>query len=278
MRRDYRLFSENVARLAKFYAQHDIPMMLLKGLGLSLNYPDPGLRPNGDIDVYLFGKWRKADKIIHDELGIEVSDEHEHHTTFAWGDAGVENHYDFVNTLTRRSNRKMEVELKQLAEDRSHTTEIDGQTIYLPSPNLNALFLLRHAAMHFAAEGITLRHVLDWAFFVEKQGTRVDWAWLMDRARRYNMHRFLACIDRIAVDYLGFSPSIFPVMECDSELVDKVSKDIFEHESTEDNESFFQRMKRWGSRGWQYNICFSDSRLSYFLTALWGLKVKRKTI
>ncbi|MBQ6085474.1 MAG: nucleotidyltransferase family protein [Bacteroidaceae bacterium] len=269
-RKLYRQHEQAVGNLARFYAQHDIPMMLLKGHGLSLNYPKPALRPCGDIDIYLFGKWREADRAIQCEKGIAVSSEHEHHTTFDWEEISVENHYDFVNTLTRRSNRKLEAEFKQLAQDRSHTFEIEGQPISLPSPNLNGLFLLRHAALHFAAEGISLRHVLDWAFFVEKHGTQVDWSWLVERARHYNMHRFLSCIDRISVEQFGFSPSIFPVLETDTELTERVLGDIIQYHGMTVDQPFLDKMKRWASRSWQYNICFSDSRLSYLLTSIWG--------
>lgn len=272
-RKLYRQHEQAVGNLARFYAQHDIPMMLLKGHGLSLNYPKPALRPCGDIDIYLFGKWREADRAIQSEKGIAVSSEHEHHTTFDWEEISVENHYDFVNTLTRRSNRKLEAEFKQLAQDRSHTFEIEGQSISLPSPNLNGLFLLRHAASHFAAEGISLRHVLDWAFFVEKFGTQVDWSWLVERARHYNMHRFLSCIDRISVEQFGFSPSIFPVLETDTQLTERVLGDIIQYHGMTVDQPFLDKMKRWASRSWQYNICFSDSRLSYLLTSIWGYYV-----
>ena len=269
-RKLYRQHEQAVGNLARFYAQHNIPMMLLKGHGLSLNYPKPALRPCGDIDIYLFGKWREADRAIQCEKGIAVSSEHEHHTTFDWEEISVENHYDFVNTLTRRSNRRLEAEFKQLAQDRSHTFEIEGQPISLPSPNLNALFLLRHSSKHFAAEGISLRIVLDWAFFVEKHGTQVDWSWLVERARHYNMHRFLSCIDRISVEQFGFSPSIFPVLETDTQLTERVLGDIIQYHGMTVDQPFLDKMKRWASRGWQYNICFSDSRLSYLLTSIWG--------
>lgn len=46
--------------LAKTYSNHHIRMMVLKGYGLSWNYPVPALRPCGDIDIYLFGKQEVA--------------------------------------------------------------------------------------------------------------------------------------------------------------------------------------------------------------------------
>ena len=38
---------------------------------------------------------------------------------------------------------------------------------------------------------ITLRQVLDWAFFVEKHGSEVDWTWLSKLLEDYNMTVFL---------------------------------------------------------------------------------------
>jgi len=204
-RKLHRLFGETIARLAQFYAEHDIPMMLLKGHGLSLNYPDPGLRPNGDIDVYLFGKWQEADQAIRQEFGSEIENGIGHHTS-----------------------------------------------------------------LHFADEGISLRHVLDWGFFVEKLGALVDWEWLLERARHYNMHRFLSCIDRICMEHFGFSPVIFPVLEIDQKLTDRVLEEIFLYDGLTLEETLSKKVKRLSLPNWKYNICFSDSRLSYLLNIFWG--------
>ena len=269
-RKLYRQHEQAVGNLARFYAQHDIPMMLLKGHGLSLNYPKPALRPCGDIDIYLFGKWKEADRAIRQELGCEIEDGVGHHTSFDFQNERVENHYNFLDTFACRSYAKIEPEFKQLAQDKSHITEIDDQTIYLPSPNLNALFLLRHASKHFSLAGLSLRQVLDWAFFVEKQGTQVDWSWLVERARHYNMHRFLSCIDQISVEQFGFSPFIFPVLETDTKLTEKVFEDIFSASGDSPADTFLKRFKRWHYRDWQYNICFSDSRLSYLCASFGG--------
>lgn len=51
----YRRQERAIARLAAFYREHAIPMMLLKGYGLSLFYPVPEHRPCGDIDIWLSG-------------------------------------------------------------------------------------------------------------------------------------------------------------------------------------------------------------------------------
>lgn len=44
-----------IDKLASFYQQNDIRMVLLKGFGLSQYWPVPKHRLSGDMDIYLFG-------------------------------------------------------------------------------------------------------------------------------------------------------------------------------------------------------------------------------
>ena len=86
---DYHKYVEDICSLAKTYAEAGIEMMILKGYGLSLNYPEPSHRPTGDIDVYLFGKWRETDKLMADR-GIDIDYSHHHHSVFSWRGQMVE--------------------------------------------------------------------------------------------------------------------------------------------------------------------------------------------
>jgi len=56
-----------IDKLASFYKQNGIRMMLLKGFGLSQYWPKPKHRPSGDMDIYLFGNCKKADNLILDK-------------------------------------------------------------------------------------------------------------------------------------------------------------------------------------------------------------------
>ena len=120
----------------------------------------------------------------------------------------VENHYDFVNVHSHRSSADVERTLKSLA---AVGKTVDG--IDLPSADFNALFVIRHIAAHFAAEGMNLRQLLDWALFVRGASAEVDWKAAWECYRRWNMHRFVLCIDEIAVRRLGFERGIFGIPE-----------------------------------------------------------------
>lgn len=253
-----------IGRLAGFYEKHGIDMMLLKGYGLSLNYPEAKLRNPGDVDVYLFGDWKKADEAIRQELGVEVRNDCEHHTKFEIDGTSVENHYDFVNTRIRKSSLKLERVFKELAQDKSNVIDVRGQKVILPSDKLNAIFLLRHCAGHFASEGITMRNVLDWGLFVQS-ARELDWDWLWQLAKEYNMHKFLSCLNAICMEELGMDASKFVHREYDSRLKARVLKDIMQGTDLVPDASAWKRTKRWWQHRWKHKICYSDSMLSSFV-------------
>lgn len=162
----YAKHEKAMAGLARLYAAKGLRMMVLKGYGLSLDWPVPNHRVMGDLDIYNFGKWREADALVAQNCGIKVDEGHEHHTVFNYKGVMVENHYDFINTKAHRDARKIENRLKLLAEKDCRGIEVLGETIYLPSADFNAIFLMRHMGQHFAGEHLNLRQILDWGFFV----------------------------------------------------------------------------------------------------------------
>lgn len=117
--------------------------------------------------------------------------------------------------------------LDYAAEDPIKVESSNGIELLLPSPNLNAYFLLKHTTLHFATEGITLRHILDWAFFVRKYHSGIDWKALYKNAKDRNMHVFLNCINAICINRLGFDSSMFPVYESYPDIEDRIFNDIF---------------------------------------------------
>lgn len=270
---DYERYRRTLRDLVAFYGAEGIPVLLLKGYGLSLDYPVPRHRPTGDIDIYLFGQWRRADEALSAKRGIRIDTSHHHHTVFTFEDRTVENHFDFLNVYSRASNRRLEAVLKGKAEAGWREIGIDGRVLRLPGADFNALFLLRHAASHFASVDINLRQLLDWLLFVERHGTEIDWPWLYGILRRENMARFAGILHAIGVRYLGFSPSVFPEIETDTALVDRVLAEIL-HPSFPDKEdgtllkSLWVKPTRWYHNRWKHRLCFSDSLPSAFLHGL----------
>lgn len=279
----YDAYIKAMSSLARFYNENGYRMMLLKGYACGLNWPNPKHRPYGDIDIWLFGNQASADETIKKERGIKVDTSHHHHTTFEWDGFLIENHYDFVNTKDLKTSRSMEKIFNELGMNDSYSIDIEGERVYLPSPDLHALFLIRHLALHFASVSINLRQMIDWGFFVEKHTGEINWSWLCDTLKKYHMMDFFNCINAICVGDLGFSARIFPNVQFDPSLKDKMVKDILEPEFVaEEPKHFFPRLlykyQRWQGNAWKQNLCFGESRRAFFWRSLWAHLLKPKSL
>lgn len=270
----YLLYRKTVTDLAAWYHAHGYRMMMLKGLACGKNWPNPEHRPYGDIDIYLFGQYKEADAELTRALGIKIDNSHHHHTVFQWQGFTVENHYDFMNVHHHKSNAKIEKTFKALANNDSCFIQIEGEKVYLPSPNLNALFLLRHAMAHFAAEQITLRHILDWAFFVKAHKHEVDWDWLERLLDEFGMMPVYRIINAICVEDLGFDAALFTNAQCDPVLKERVLTEILSPEFSsslpkEMTRRVVYKYRRWKGNEWKHRLCYNDSMAS----SLWaGIK------
>lgn len=277
-----------ISSLADFYNYHGYKMMLLKGYACSLDWPKPEHRPCGDIDIWQFGQQKEADEALAASSKFQDSDSkidgsHHHHTVFEWDGFTVENHYDFVNVYAHKSSRELEKIFKELGRDDSHSVVINGEKVYLPSPNLHALFLIKHMVSHFAAAEINLRQVLDWAFFVEKHTKEIDWVWLIRVIEDFHMKEFANIINSICVDDLGFKSEMFPSVQFNPMLKERVLADILEPEyGTAEIKSLIKRQvyryKRWQGNAWKQKMCYGESRWSTFWTGVWAKMLKPSSI
>ena len=279
----YAKYSGTIGRLAGFYASQGIKMMLLKGYGLSLDYPVPQHRPCGDIDIWLYDKYKDADAALTREKGIKIDNEHHHHTVFTFEGELVENHYDFINIHSHPSNKLIERKLREYAFSGETPVEVDGNVVFLPSANFNALFLLRHAASHFAAAEMNLRQLLDWGLYMENHYDEVDWESLHPFIKEMNMHRFLYAINGICVDKLGLSPECFLPERVSSELQDRVLADII-------NPGFdgpmpkniikrvIWKYRRWRANSWKHRMVYREGLLRTFFVQLHSHLMKPSSI
>lgn len=266
--------------LASWYWQHGISMMVLKGYGLSLNYPIPNHRPCGDIDIYLFGDQEKADKLLQEELGIKVDKSHHHHTVFSFQGETIENHYDFLNVHVRKSNVAIEKKLKEIAHTviLSPAESADKAEIILPSVEFNAIYLLRHCAAHFASTEMTVRQVLDWAFFMKKHHKEINWDKYLPYIKQEGMYRFYNLMGLFCMSRLGFDASIFHGVYSDN-LDERFAQEILSPEFNDRENgkllwSLWVKPRRWWHNRWKNRLCYPDGALSEFTYGLWAKLLK----
>jgi len=284
-------YEGTIAKLAGFYNSHGFKMMVLKGYACSLNWPKPDHRPCGDIDIWLFGRQKEADEALiktNTNLtdrtnSITIDKSHHHHTVFEWGEFTVENHYDFINIHHLKGNNELEKIFKDLGQDDRNYVEVNNEKVYLPSPNLHALFLLKHMIAHFVGERITFRHLLDWAFFVEKHSKEIDWQWLEGVMNNFGMTTIFNIFNAICVEDFGFGAAIFPQGQFNPSVKDRVFNEILEPEFSEEQpKNLLPRMaykiRRWYANGWKHDLCYKESRWSAFWNGIWNHMLKPASI
>ena len=287
-----------IVKLARFFAEHNIKMMILKGYGLSLNYPVPNHRPCSDIDIWLFEErqmpdgtikrcsaQQRADKLLREHLNISIDETKHHHTVFYVDGVMVENHYDFFNIHAHLSNRKIEQRLQQLVQHPMEHILVEDVAIYLPSPDFHALFMLRHSASHFAAERIVIRHLLDWRYFIEKFAQQIDWHSIRQIAEQTNMHKFLYCINAICIDRLNLPSSCVPLFERDKQLEERVWNEILQPEFSESKpknagylKSWRYMYRRWWANRWKHRLVYNESLAKTFIVQVWSHLLKPKSL
>lgn len=279
----HELYRRAIAELAGFYNSHGFKMMVLKGYACAMDWPKPEHRPSGDIDIWQFGQYREADAVLATEKGITIDNSHHHHTVFYWRDFMVENHYDFINVHARRSNAKLEKIFKSLGEDDSYSVKVLGEKVYIPSPNLHALFLAKHMVSHFTGANITLRQVLDWAFFFEKHSSQINRDWLIKMLKDFHLDEFMNCINAICVDELWFDAKIFPSVQFNPGIKSRVLNDIIhpEFEAASPKQlipRLIYKFRRWQGNAWKQRLCYNESRWSAFWTGIWAKILKPASI
>lgn len=262
-----------IGKLAACFDEHAIPVLLLKGYGLSLCYPRPEHRPCGDIDIWLYGKALQGDEALRSTFSMTIDEDREHHAVGTLDGVTIENHFEFLNTHHYTSNRIIERHLQRAAESGYGTLSVDGHPIRIPSPDFNALFLLRHTACHFATEMIGIRHLTDWAMFIKRYGKTVDWQELEKIARETNMHRFLFALCAITKEHLGVTPDDMPEFERDTEIERRITDEILYPKYSLKLPAgriaaARYRMKRWWARRWKHRIVYSDSLAATFIRAV----------
>lgn len=273
-----------IKRLASILEKSSITIMILKGYGLSLCYPKPSHRSCSDIDIWLYGKQKEGDDLLHKSLGITIDQGKHHHTVFYVDGVMVENHFDFLNLHAHRSSREIERELLKRTEEHSDEIGIGDSVVYMPPSNLHALFLLRHSASHFAAEKIVLRHICDWAMFLKHNASNIDWEWLYDVCRTQNMDRFLDALNGYAVDYFNIDSRLLPNFARRNDLEQRILNDILQPEFCEPKPEkgliriILFKYRRWWANRWKHHLVYREGLLHSFVTQAWSHILKPKAI
>ena len=258
-----KMFSLSAEYADKMY-ENGIPVVVLKGLAFGVYFPNPMSRECGDLDCYMMGEGKKGDRITA-LIGGKVEDGGYKHAHLHYKGLAIENHYFLTNFNNTKRGIYTERYLQKLIGE-GHR-QLANTHLLSPSADFNAFFLIKHALMHFISEGINLRHLLDWAFFLQKEQKNVNWESLLPEMKKCKIIRFAQVLTGLCVEYLGVEVNVnsLKIATEDREghiLARQVIADVMEGHLEVLKENFLQKcfriFRRFG-RMWRYRSLASES-------------------
>jgi len=275
-----------VKELAAMFGEDGIDMMVFKGVATARLYPKPEWRVFSDIDYYLYGRCLDGNAAM-ERHGIKSRPFYHHNTEATLHGILLENHYDFVERLNHRHNLVVDDELKLLANEEGKSIKAsflgnDVNNVYIMTPTMNAIFLMRHMSAHFGSESIALRMLYDWALFLKAHAKDVDWPRVKRIYDASGMTEFVGIILEIIRTHLGADLRDVPVQPIANEKTERVWNSIVFPPETNPHKKyslvyFVYETKTFIGNKWKHDIVYPGE--SYFMLSLhyaWSV-FKRKT-
>ncbi|HEY5511746.1 MAG TPA: nucleotidyltransferase family protein [Prolixibacteraceae bacterium] len=216
---------EAIKELVALFKENGMEMLLLKGIGLSENYPIPSHRECGDIDIYLYGDHEKGNQIM-EALGIVVDKQGSKHDNFFFKGIPVENHKTFLDLTSGKINQRLEEHLhKILTEQGFDTIRIDDTEVRIPTPDFTAIFLTRHDITHFVSSGLVLRYLCDLGLFFTRNASSINFSQFFNILEETSQLNLFSAFMNLAQKYLGMPVNSFPALPCDKNLSNRILQD-----------------------------------------------------
>lgn len=231
-----------LSKISGIWKNKGLRPMLMKGWANSLYYPVPFHRTTGDIDVFMLDNGYESGNDALAEAGAKVDTHWYKHSQIRCFGQMIENHRKFVHTRDGRRSKELDDELRALTVQDSYNMFPETE-ICLPPVQFNALFLTYHSMAHFLSEGITLKHVADWAIFLKAEWKNVDWKAFNEKCERYHMKRYADVMNDIAVHKLGVDLDE-TVVNTSSPYTQRVIDSIF----NDDDKVFSSGKSGWHNR------------------------------
>lgn len=266
---------QTIRELAEMFSEEELDMMVFKGAALAQLYPNPEWRVFSDIDFYLYGEWKKGVEVM-ERHGIENRAYPHHNTEAILHGILLENHYDFLERMNHRLNLVLDDELKKMAREEGRGMKAtflnDHYTnVYMMTPTMNAVFLMRHMSTHFVSEAIPLRMLNDWILFLKHHAKDVDWKYVSQLYEKSGMTEFVGIIMELISRRFQINFPDVPIVPVANEHTEKVWESIVYPPDTNPYKRYsiryiiFETNIFLGNR-WRHQIVYPGE--SYFLLSL----------
>ncbi len=202
-------------------SKNNIPYVILKGVASSSYYPDPILRMMGDVDILVSPEnVAKADTALK-SIGFitnDVLEGEDKHIAYKRRDGLVCELHREINGVPKNTVGEKIREYFADVFDKSVEYNMSNGNCVVPSKFHHGLILLLHTATHLTHEGVGLRHLCDWAVFVNSFSNDEFIDTFEKTLKETGLWRFAQLLTLCCIKYLGCDPKNWLGEEKDSLL------------------------------------------------------------
>ena len=209
------------AELHSIMERIKIPYTTIKGLGSAAYYPDPLLRTMGDVDFLVSpGDLDAAGRELEKNGFQKSSAHHKFHTAYHRNDSYWEMHFSVGGIPKNSCGETVRNYLSDLIE-KSEVYTLNDISCRIPSRFHHGVIMLLHMISHIKGSGIGLRHLCDWAVYVDQ----VDIGQYSRQLSEMGLWTFACQLTAVSSKYLG-STAFDGCLEFDDDFLRSVIEDF----------------------------------------------------
>ncbi len=202
-----------------------IPCTTLKGFASALYYPDPLMRSMGDVDFLVDSNDFEKVSILLSENGYESTGKsHDVHDVYLGKACRCEMHFQPSGIPNGNAGVKVKKYLSGLLEN-SETTKTELGDLTVPSEYHHGLVIILHMCHHLTGDGLGLRHLCDWAVFLDRLGEEKFLGMFKETLKDIGLWEFAKTMTFISCKYLGLKNMKW-AKKADPKLADYVLIDM----------------------------------------------------
>ncbi len=212
-------------RICNMMKNAGVRCTILKGYASALYYPDPLMRSMGDVDFLVdTDDFEKAAKVLAENNYKTTGKNHDVHDVY-FNDVGrCEMHFQPSGIPDGKAGVKVRKYLSGLLDD-SVAVKTELGEITVPSVYHHGLIILLHMCHHLTGDGLGLRHLCDWAVFLNSIGEAEFLEMFEKTFKDIGLWQFAKIMTFICTEYLGLKGMTW-AQDADRKLADCILIDI----------------------------------------------------
>ena len=211
-----RKMDEFIPKVMKFLTGNGIRPVLVKGQGLSCDWPVPSHRSPGDIDLLLHGEDYASARDLLAQHATSVGEEAESilHQDYEFGNITLEIHGSLSTMLNSRVDSVLsDMQDAIFSDGGTVTVPIGGYDCPVPSYDYNAAYVFIHLCKHYFFEGLGLRQLCDWALYMAGHKDDTDFSKAVGIVKEAGLEGPWKGLGKLLADRVGLDPSMMPLYD-----------------------------------------------------------------